>query len=47
MERLTVRNSDGSVSRPTGLDWDAVLEKLAAYEDTGLELEATLREAEG
>ena len=37
MERLTVRNSDGSVSRPTGLDWDAVLEKLAAYEDTGLE----------
>lgn len=37
MERLTIRNSDGSVSQPTNLNWAAALEKLAAYEDTGLE----------
>lgn len=37
MERLTIRNSDGSVSQPTGLNWAAALERLAAYEDTGLE----------
>lgn len=36
MERLTIRNSDGSVSQPTDLKWAAALEKLAAYEDTGL-----------
>ena len=36
MERLTIRNSDGSVSQPTNLDWSAALERLAAYEDTGL-----------
>lgn len=39
MERLTIRNSDGSVSQPTDLNWAAALEKLAAYEDTGLEPE--------
>lgn len=39
MERLTIRNSDGSVSQPTRLDWVAALERLAAYEDTGLEPE--------
>ena len=33
MERLTIRNSDGSVSQPMNLDWSAVLEKLATYED--------------
>ena len=32
MERLTIRNSDGSVSQPTGLNWAAALERLAAYE---------------
>lgn len=37
MERLTIRNSDGSVSQPTGSTVAAVFEKLAAYEDTGLE----------
>lgn len=37
MERLTIRNSDGSVSQPTGLNWADALERLAAYEDTGLE----------
>ena len=36
MERLTIRNSDGSVSQPINLDWDGALRKLAAYEDTGL-----------
>lgn len=34
--RLTIRNSDGTVSQPMNLDWSAALEKLAAYEDTGL-----------
>ncbi len=37
--RQTIRNSDGTVSQPTNLDWAAALEKLAAYEDTGLEPE--------
>lgn len=36
MERLTIRNSDGSVSQPTDLKWAEALERLAAYEDTGL-----------
>lgn len=36
MERLTIRNNDGSVSQPTDLRWDIALERLAAYEDTGL-----------
>lgn len=31
--RLTIRNSDGTVSQPTNLDWAEALEKLAAYED--------------
>ena len=39
MKRLTIRNSDGSVSQPTDLNWAAALEKLAAYEDTELEPE--------
>lgn len=39
MERLTIRNSDGSVSQPTDLKWSEALEKLAAYEDTGVEPE--------
>lgn len=33
MERLTIRNSDGSVSQPSNLKWAEALEKLAAYED--------------
>lgn len=37
MKRLTIRNSDGSVSQPTGLNWSEALTRLAAYEDTGLE----------
>ncbi len=36
MKRMTIRNSDGSVSQPTDLNWAAALEKLAAYEDCGL-----------
>lgn len=36
MERLTIRNSDGSVSQPTGLNWADALNRLAAYEDTGM-----------
>lgn len=31
--RLTIRNSDGTVSQPMNLDWSAALNKLAAYED--------------
>lgn len=31
--RLTIRNSDGTVSQPTNLDRAGALEKLAAYED--------------
>lgn len=33
MKRLTIRNSDGSVSQPTNLDWSEALYKLASYED--------------
>lgn len=36
MKRLTIRNSDGSVSQPTDLKWADALERLAAYEDCGL-----------
>lgn len=36
MERMTIRNSDGSVSQPTDLKWAEALDRLAAYEDTGL-----------
>ena len=32
-DRLTIRNSDGSVSKPNRLRWADILEKLAAYED--------------
>lgn len=39
MERMTIRNSDGSVSQPTDLVWAEALERLAAYEDTGLDPE--------
>lgn len=35
MERLTIRNSDGSVSQPTDLKWAEALDRLAAYEDAG------------
>lgn len=33
MVRLTIRNSDGTVSQPTALRWADALEKLAHYED--------------
>ena len=46
MERLTIRNSDGSVSQPTNLNWAAALERLAAYEDTGLTPEEVLQKSE-
>lgn len=36
MERLTIRNSDVSVSQLMDLKWADALEKLAAYEDCGL-----------
>ena len=39
MERLTIRNCDGSVSQPMDLRWADALERLASYEDTGLEPE--------
>ena len=40
MERMTIRNSDGSVSQPTDLKWAEALDRLAAYEDTGLSPQA-------
>ena len=32
--RLTIRNSDGSVSQPTNVTIESVFERLAEYEDT-------------
>lgn len=37
MKRMTIRNSDWTVSQPTNLNWENVLYRLAAYEDTGLD----------
>ena len=37
MERLTIRNSDGTVSQPTGTTVEAVFYRLADYEDTNRE----------
>lgn len=34
MKRLTIRNSDGSVSQPTNTTIEDVFHKLAEYEDT-------------
>ena len=42
MKRMTIRNSDWTVSQPTNLNWENVLYRLAAYEDTGLEPEQVL-----
>lgn len=39
MKRMTIRNSDWTVSQPTNLNWENVLYRLAAYEDSGLEPE--------
>lgn len=36
MKRLTIRNSDGTVSLPTATTVSAMLYRLADYEDTGL-----------
>ena len=36
MERMTIRNSDGSVSQLTDLKLAEALEKLADYEDNGM-----------
>lgn len=35
-ERLTIRNSDGTVSQPTGTTVESVFYRLAEYEDTDL-----------
>ena len=35
MTRLTIRNSDGSVSQPTHSTFEKVFNKLAEYEDLG------------
>lgn len=50
MKRLTIRNSDGTVSQPVDLKWSEALERLAAYEDTGLmpeELHELLHDSTG
>ena len=36
MKRLTIRNSDGSVSQPIDSTVEKVFNKLAEYEDTGM-----------
>jgi len=36
MKRLTIRNSDRTISQPTDLKWAEALERLAEYEDTDL-----------
>lgn len=36
MKRLTIRNSDGSVSQPTDTSFEKAMYRLAEYEDTGL-----------
>ena len=36
VNRLTIRNSDGSVSQPTHTTFEAVFNRLAEYEDTEL-----------
>lgn len=35
MERLTMRNGDGSVSQPASTTVEAAFDRLASYEDTG------------
>ena len=50
MKRLTIRNSDGSVSQPKDLNWAKALERLASYEDSGLapeELHELLHDSTG
>ena len=42
MKRMTIRNSDWTVSQPTNLNWENVLYRLSAYEDTGLEPEQVM-----
>lgn len=42
MKRLTIRNSDGTVSQPTHSTFENVFNRLAEYEDTGLEPEEIL-----
>ena len=37
MNRLTIRNSDGTVSQPTHSTFEKVFNRLSEYEDTGLE----------
>ena len=37
MERLTIRNSDGTVSQPTSTTIEAAFYRLADYEDTDRE----------
>lgn len=43
MKRLTIRNSDGTVSQPTTTSIEALFYRLAAYEDTGLEPEEIVK----
>ena len=42
MNRLTVKNSDGSISQPATTSWSSVFLKLALYEDTGFEPEEVM-----
>ena len=37
MNRLTIRNSNGTVSQPTHSTFEKVFNRLSEYEDTGLE----------
>ena len=46
MDRLTIRNSDGSISQPTHSTFEKVFNRLAEYEDTGLTPEEVKEMAE-
>lgn len=46
MKRLTIRNSDGTVSQPTTTFIEKMFYRLAEYEDTGLEPQE-IKEFEG
>lgn len=43
MERLTMRNADGSVSHPANTAVKAIVDRLADYEGTGLTPEEIIR----
>lgn len=43
LKRLTIRNSDGSISQPTHSTFEKVFKRLTEYEDTGLTPEEIMK----